>query len=54
MNESRKEWSKEYIGFEGIMDFMDDFEDAIAAVVPNWEWTGTIKITLGYIPPEEG
>ena len=53
--EERKQskfWAKDYYGFESIMDFQDDFEDALKAIVPSGEWEGKIKITLEYVEEE--
>jgi hypothetical protein len=51
-----RKWSREYTGFESIVDFDSDMhiEDALEAIVPNNEWAGTIRVTFEYIPaPEE-
>ena len=47
-------WTRDYPGFESIMDFYTEhIEDALDAVVPNSEWQGTIRITFEYIPSQE-
>lgn len=49
-----KIWEKEYHGFEEIGDLVDEIEDGIREIIPNGHYTGTVKITLEYIPdPEE-
>ena len=50
MRGSNPKWSRDYAGFESILDF--DIEDALEAIVPNNEWTGTIRITFEYIEEE--
>ncbi len=49
-----KKWSRDYVGFESIIDFDGDMhiEDALEAIVPNNEWTGTIRITFEYMEEE--
>ena len=48
-----KPWTSEYC-VEGVMDFQDDFEDALQSVVPDdWQDTGgTIRITVEWVEDE--
>lgn len=46
-------WVREYNGYETIMDFDEDWLDAMEEITPNGEFLGTIRITMEYIPSEE-
>lgn len=49
---SNKTWTMEYRGFESIMDFDEDWMDGLREITPDGEYTGTVKITMEYIPNE--
>jgi len=54
MSNLNKVWTKDYVGFESILDFDEEWgEEALPKITPNSEYMGIVRITFEYIPTED-